>query len=277
MKSKFERYPGLALALKFIGHILLFVFLTLLTQIGGVVYLLSLLLAKRLGLKARRKKVLAFSALYLLATLLIVPLIAPLFGREKMKESKVVRAHSVFYKLANRNYVRPELNKAITAIAEDFEKRNEGIQLVYLDANFPFIDGFPLLPHLSHNDGKKVDVSLVYEKEGKISNKKPSVSGYGVFEGPTDREYDQIAVCKKAGKWQYDFPKYVNFGRINRKIEFSAKGTRDLARRITRQKEVGKLFIEPHLKTRLGLKSQKVRYHGCQAVRHDDHIHFQLR
>ena len=37
-----------------------------------------------------------------------------------------------------------------------------------------------------------------------------------------------------------------------------------------------KIFIEPHLKQRLGIKNQKVRFHGCGAVRHDDHIHLQI-
>ena len=42
-------------------------------------------------------------------------------------------------------------------------------------------------------------------------------------------------------------------------------------------KAIKKIFIEPHLKTRWGLKNyQKIRYHGCHAVRHDDHIHVQL-
>lgn len=39
---------------------------------------------------------------------------------------------------------------------------------------------------------------------------------------------------------------------------------------------IGKLFIEPHLKTRLKLTSNKIRFHGCQAVRHDDHMHVQM-
>ena len=30
-------------------------------------------------------------------------------------------------------------------------------------------------------------------------------------------------------------------------------------------------------KTRLLLTSDKIRFHGCQAVRHDDHIHVQLK
>jgi hypothetical protein len=150
--------------------------------------------------------------------------------------------------------------------------------MIYLDANFPFIDKFPLLPHLSHNDGKKVDVSLIYElPNGLLTNKKPSISGYGVYEKPTANGYDQNAVCKQRGNWQYDFPKYLTLGTINKDIEFSENGTRELANLILRQNSTGKLFIEPHLKKRLNLTNGKVRFHGCQAVRHDDHIHFQLK
>ncbi len=174
--------------------------------------------------------------------------------------------------------MRPELNIAINNIASEFEKKNSGIKLIYLDANFPFIDRFPLLPHLSHNDGKKIDIALIYENANRqLTNKKPSVSGYGVYEKPTNKEYNQIEVCKKRGNWQYDFPKYLTFGTINKELKFSKNGTENLANIIVEQNEIGKLFIEPHLKKRMNLKSKKVRFHGCQAVRHDDHIHFQLK
>ncbi|MBT9190554.1 hypothetical protein [Zobellia russellii] len=264
--------------MKIILHIIIFVLLTVLTQIGGIVYLITLFLVKKQSEKRRLKRIGVFAALYLLATFLIVPHSAPIFGREKIKESEFVEAHSFFYKLANRNYVRPELNKAIGIIASEFEQRNDGIKMIYLDANFPFIDKFPLLPHLSHNDGKKIDISLIYENQnGILTNKKPSISGYGAYEGPSEKEYNQIAVCKNKGNWQYDFPKYLTLGKINKDIKFSKKGTRDLSNLIVKQNQVGKLFIEPHLKQRLNLKNGKVRYHGCQAVRHDDHIHFQLK
>jgi len=224
------------------------------------------------------KRFVLVMSLYLFSTFFIVPQIAPLFGREKILESEYVKAHSVFYKLANRNYVRPQLNKSITKIAIEFGQDNSGIRLEYLDANFPFIDKFPLLPHLSHNDGKKVDICFIYQtKNGKLTNKKPSISGYGAYEEPLEREFNQTSVCLKQGSWQYDLPKHLTFGTINKDIEFSLKATKGLANIITQQKEIGKLFIEPHLKTRLNLRSEKVRFHGCQAVRHDDHIHFQLK
>jgi murein endopeptidase len=42
------------------------------------------------------------------------------------------------------------------------------------------------------------------------------------------------------------------------------------------QPTIGKIFIEPHLKTRLHLNSPKIRFHSCKAARHDDHVHVQI-
>ena len=46
---------------------------------------------------------------------------------------------------------------------------------------------------------------------------------------------------------------------------------------ILKQNEISKIFIEPHLKKRMNLKNPKIRFHGCRAVRHDDHIHLQIK
>ena len=46
---------------------------------------------------------------------------------------------------------------------------------------------------------------------------------------------------------------------------------------ILHQPNLGKVFIEPHLKDRMKLTNSKIRFHGCGAVRHDDHIHIQLK
>src|SRR5690606_839490 len=108
-------------------------------------------------------------------------------------------------------------------------------------------------------------------------NKKPSFSGYGIFEEPDSKEFNQAEYCKSHGYWQYGFTKYVSFGKINKSITFSEEANRVLILKICEQKEVGKVFIEPHLKVRMSLNNEKIRFHGCQAVRHDDHIHFQLK
>ena len=39
---------------------------------------------------------------------------------------------------------------------------------------------------------------------------------------------------------------------------------------------ISKLFLEPPMAESLSLKGQKLRFQGCRAARHDDHIHLQL-
>lgn len=258
--------------------IIIVVFLTIVTQIGGIIYLIAVLIVNRKSQRYRLKLLSVFALFYLIITILFVPIIAPIFGREKIKKLEHVEARTFITDLLNRNYVRPELNTSLQKIASGLNEKHDGIKLIYLDANFPFINKFPLLPHLSHNDGKKIDVSLIYNnEEGKLTNQKPSISGYGVYEGPKNGEYDQIERCLEKGKWQYDFPKYITFGTIYPNLTFSEKATKDLILEMLKQPSTGKIFIEPHLKTRLKLQHDKIRYHGCQAVRHDDHIHLQLK
>jgi hypothetical protein len=259
-------------------HFIIIILLTVFTQIGGILYLVSVLVIKSKSGNKRIKQFLTFLILYSFSTFLIVPHIAKLFGREKIKETEIIEANTFFTELLNRNYVKPTLNKILQKISIDFDKKQKGIKILYLDANFPFIDKFPLLPHLSHNDGKKIDLSLIYELEnGKITNKKPSISGYGVFEHPKKNEIKQFEICEEQGYWQYDFPKYLTFGKVNQEIQFSKNATKDLMNSILKQNEISKIFIEPHLKKRMNLKNPKIRFHGCRAVRHDDHIHLQIK
>jgi hypothetical protein len=214
-----------------------------------------------------------FIGLYLVTTFIIIPPLAQLCGREKIKNGKPTNYMSV---ILNRNYVKPELNVILSELESLASYENANIH--YLDANFPFLDGFPLLPHLSHNDGKKLDISLVYESpSGKLSDKQKSISGYGVFEGPQNGETDQISKCKDAGYFQYDFPKFLTFGHINKELKFSEKGTKLLLENIINFHPIEKVFIEPHLKQRLNIDHPKIRYHGCGAVRHEDHIHIQVK
>ena len=259
--------------LKAFFHLFVVVFLTALTQIGGVIYLISILVFR----KKKRFKYFFFFGIYLACTFFVVPTVAPFFGREKIHNSELIQARSVFYTLANRNYVRPEMNVLLSQISSEVIQKHSNVKIVYLDANFPFFDRFPLLPHLSHNDGKKLDISLVYELDGNLTHQKPSVSGYGVFEGPKPLEYNQIKKCLARGNWQYDMQKYVTLGTLHKGLKFSEKGTKALLQSILKQPTLGKVFIEPHLKYRLGLSHPKIRFHGCQAVRHDDHIHIQLK
>lgn len=258
---------------KFFLRLLWVIFLTVVTQIGGVIYIIAFLCYRRHLIK----RSFAFVVIYLIATLGIVPYIAPVFGREKIKTNETIKIHMLFTTLANRNYVVPQVNNVLLDVSKELSKTYPEIEIHCLDANFPFFDGFPLPPHLSHKDGKKLDVSLFYnDKNGKFTNRKPSISGYGAFESPKQTEYDQITVCKQKGYWQYDFPKYLTLGTIHDDLEFSEKTTRKFLQMITTHPSISKVFIEPHLRDRMNIKHAKLRYHGCRAVRHDDHIHLQV-
>jgi len=153
-----------------------------------------------------------------------------------------------------------------------------GTVVNYLDAGFPLFNGYPLTPHLSHNDGKKIDIALFYidKQSGKPSNHTPSPIGYGVYEEPLSNEINQPFICQQNGNWQYGF--LQNLVSQNKKSDFTfdEERTRSVCNYFTSDSSIEKIFIEPHLKTRLKLSSNKVRYHGCGAVRHDDHIHIQV-
>ncbi len=253
--------------------IIFFAVLTVTTQIGGVAFLLARLLSKISVF--RSKGILLFLFSYTFLSFGVVPLVAPLFGRVQVVNNDKVKPTSYLTVLLNRNYVRPELNDLLSSVALNLPDR---IELRYLDANFPFIDGFPLLPHLSHNDGKKIDLSFIYTgADGKLSNKKPSRSGYGVFEHPSSEEFDQTETCLSQGYWQYDYPKYLTFGVPNDDLIYSNEGTKVLLTAILQEKVTGKVFIERHLRDRMGMKDNRLRFQGCRAVRHDDHIHIQLK
>ncbi len=258
---------------KWFFNLLWIVVLTILTQVGGILYAITFLIYRRQLIK----RWLVFTGLYLICTFVLIPYIAPIFGREKIKTNKTIKVHMLLTSLTNRNYVVPEVNNVLTNVSIELKDKYPDLEIHCLDANFPFLNRFPLLPHLSHDDGKKLDLSLIYKNEEEIiTNDKPSVSGYGIFEEPRTKEYDQIEICKSKGYWQYDISKYMTLGKTNTSITLSEKGTTLLLEAILTQSSISKVFIEPHVRTRLGITHAKLRYHGCQAVRHDDHIHLQV-
>ena len=262
--------------MKLILHLVFIGFLTITTQIGGIVHIIAIFINSKTKLKNRWYRFLSFVFLYLLTTFVITPQIAPLFGREKITNNPYVQNHFFITTLCNRNYVKPKLNQSLQTIGKQLQHTYPNLQVIYLDANFPFINKFPLFPHLSHSDGKKIDLSFIYKNANNSLNKKPSTSGYGVFEKPTKLENNKTNYCKQKGYWQYDLTKYMTFGTFNNNLKFSAKATRYFIKLILQQPTTQKIFIEPHLKKRMKLKNPKIRFHGCQAVRHDDHIHLQI-
>jgi hypothetical protein len=132
---------------------------------------------------------------------------------------------------------------------------------------------------LSHNDGKKLDLSFCYvdSKTNLPTNDCPSFIGYGICEEPLPTENNTPDFCAANGNWQYNLMRRIVPQGNKQHFRFDALKTRSLVNGFASQHGIGKIFIEPHLKTRLSLVSDKIRFHGCQAVRHDDHIHVQLK
>ncbi len=274
------------MAVKLLLRALVFILLKLLTQVGGVIYLLSILLWGLWSPKVKTKLQLValksglFLSLYLITTFLIVPPVAEFFGRVPLPlaETHHLKPLNRLTCLLNRNYVRPRLRDCAFAVAEDMNTKHPGTALSYLDANLPFISGFPLVPHWSHNDGRKLDLAFCYldSKTGRELNASPSFIGYGVSEGPRPGEENKTEFCEEKG--------YLQYGLLNKIVPqwgkddfvFDSVRTKSMVELLVAQKDIRKAFIEPHLRARLGLNSDKIRFHGCHAVRHDDHLHIEM-
>jgi hypothetical protein len=225
-------------------------------------------------------KIFSFLALYSFVTFLIVPSLAKLSGRVPLPVTQTdnLRPLNFLTCFLNRHYVRPELKQIAMDVAKQMSDKFPGTVINYLDANFPFINNFPLIPHLSHNDGKKLDVAFCYidRKTGKISDDAPSFIGYGVCEEPEPGEINTADACAEQGQWQYSLMMKIIPQRNKKNFTFDMVRTKALVNLFASNPEVEKIFIEPHLKSRMKLTSNKIRFHGCHAVRHDDHIHIQI-
>ncbi len=241
-------------------HLTLFVFLTLLTQLGGLAWLLALFFKKRALVFLIAYSTMAISSLA----------VAPMLGREPISciSDTPLKMQSLMYCAMNRQYVTPELKGVLLDFSENMQNEFPGTTTLVLDANFPFISGFPLLPHLSHNDGRKADLAFFYENQGRyLPGVTKSPIGYFAFEdGPSNCPNNTITLRWNMAFLQEFWPDYhLEPRRMTAALGLLNDDTR-----------VGKVFLEPHLKSSFAKSSSKIRFQGCRAARHDDHIHIQL-
>ena len=264
-----------------LGQFLLFLVLTLLTQIGGLVWLVVRLFRKWKHLSAI-SSILLFIVTYSAATY-AVTFVAPVFGRVALSclssSDDNFHVRSPIFCALNRNYVTPQMKQAVIALADHMAQAFPGTKTLALDGNFPFVDGFPLLPHLSHSDGRKLDIAFYYkDKDGvPLNGQTKSPIGYFAFEQP--RPGDPLPCAGRNDvltfRWDLNFlqalfpPLKLDEQRTKEAIHWlSTSGT-----------EIGveKIFVEPHLAARMGEANDAIRFQGCRAARHDDHIHIQVK
>lgn len=263
------------------GHLLAVLCLTVLTQIGGAVWLLALMLRRRWPGGGRASFPLVFLALYAVATCATQQFV-PLAGRVALPcfpaSDATLSVRSPLFCVLNRNYVTPEMAQAAQAYAGHMAEVFPGTKTLALDANFPFLVGFPLLPHLSHDDGRKLDLAFYYEDDaGSFRNGETrSPVGYFAFEQPDAGSPQPCASRRRLLTLRWDMD-WLQGALPAWRLE--AKRMREGLRWLSSEgveKGIGKIFVEPHVAARLGVSSDRIRFQGCRAARHDDHIHIQL-
>lgn len=261
-------------------------FLTVLTEVGGAILVFSTLVVwsyfpiGRLGtMRSVLVNAIAFIVIYLAVCILLVPQVAPLYGRVELpcyaKEGQAYAALTPLTCLFNRHYAVPEAHEALAVMAEDVNRAQPGTVISYLDAGFPFFDGFPLLPHLSHRNGRDIDLAYFYlSAAGRyLPGEARSPIGYFGFEQPRAGAGRPCAAEKgfRTLRWDLDWlqwllPAYrLDEARTAEMLSWLVlEGPRH---------GVTGLIIEPHMSDRLGVHSQLIRFQGCKAARHDDHVH----
>ncbi len=241
-------------------HVITVIALTVMTQLGGLAWLIGLPFKRRFLVFVLAYTVLSLSAYW----------VAPSFGRVPIPchSGGAYQMQSKMYCMLNRQYVVPELQAVLVDLAADMNQKYPGTKTLILDGSFPYFTGFPLLPHLSHDDGHKVDIAYYYSgPAGYKAGVTKSPIGYFAFEdGPTDCPKRRLTLRWDLTWLQGLWPDL----RLERDRMINALNVlRDDIR-------VKKIFIEPHLREKLGVRSAKFRFQGCRAARHDDHIHVQL-
>ena len=142
-----------------IGHIAVVSGLTVLTQIGGVLWILNFgFFSFKKKEIAFWKRLLSYAGLYILSTLFIVPRIAQLNGRVALPlfETEHLAPHNLITPFLNRHYVKPLLKEQLEGIAIEMNAGNSKLRVSYLDANFPFLMDSPCCHILAITTAEKL-------------------------------------------------------------------------------------------------------------------------
>lgn len=184
-------------------------------------------------------------------------------------DSGPLRPQSRGYCLLERHYVRAAPRKALILAAARLQARFPGSAVRYMEASWP-LGVRPMPPHLSHGNGRQIDLALFYvDLRGRPLPRPPTRSGYGAYEPPLkDADRRCTGATKRSPKIDAPDPP------SERQWRLDEARTANLIRLLVADPHVRRVFIEPHLKARLRLSGLgKVRFAGCGAARHDDHIH----
>ena len=134
-----------------------------------------------------------------------------------------------------------------------------------------------MLPHLSHDDGRKLDLAFYYGADEYLPGETPSPLGYWGFHEP-DAKLPKICNEDNFLTLRWDMNWFQSFVRDDLTLDSARTAT--MLRWLAKEGAKGgveKILLEPHLRTRFSLPASMVRFQGCRAARHDDHVHLQIK
>ncbi|MFZ1469760.1 MAG: hypothetical protein WAT09_12395 [Paracoccaceae bacterium] len=254
--------------MKAVGHALAIAALTALTAltgVGGVAWAVAL---------AYRRGIMGFVSAFILAYGLLfgaVQVLAPQLGRVPLPcTGTVLRMQSPLYCLTLRNFVTTEMRDLARDTAATMARDYPGTVTLALDGGYP-VGWVPMLPHLSHDDGEKLDLAFYYTDAQGLYQPGQTASPIGYFAFETLDVPDACPPAWPTLRWDMRWVRPAL-----RDLTLDRDRTAALVRVLLADPRVAKVFVGPPLAARLGLSGDKLRFQGCRAARHDDHIHLQL-
>lgn len=186
------------------------------------------------------------------------------------RSEPALQAANVAYCRRERHWVTPNGQAMLRDVAQRVAAAHPGSVVMYMEASWPSGER-PMPPHLSHGDGREIDVALFYEaRDGEPLPRPPTASGYYAFEPRRARDADPCAGRARPGN-NSDPP-------ANRAWRLDEARTRTLIRALLDDPRVRRLLLEPHMKARLGFAGEdRIRFPGCNTLRHDGHVHVDVR
>jgi len=194
-----------------------------------------------------------------------------------------LRMQSLLYCALNRHRIAPDPGDYGLCLARAMHVERPGPITLAADANSPFLDGFPLLPHLSQDDvsqddAHKLDPAYFYrDLEGvyKMGNTK-SPDRYRAFANPTPcAARPSVRRDETLTRW-WDMGW---FGDFRRKLALARHTTAPGVHCLTHHVPAGKsetTLPERRLANTLGMTHPRITFRGRRAARHDEQTHIQM-
>lgn len=263
--------------------------LTVLTQTSGILlWVMSPLLARFRDKLAKAGApfaglvfaIVIFIVLFLVNNLAVMPGLAALAERVPLRcfsSETSLQPASKWTCLLSRHYVTPALKTKLEDVASELNKKDPSQIVYFLDAGFPFDFDLPMLPHLSHRNGRAIDLAYAYQREtpmGFVPSEPPSPIGYWKYEGPNRDETQPCRGKMSALRWDMEWLQETMADTVMDRVR-----TRAMIHALLDDKTgapLTRMFIETHLAERLELVDPRVRFQGCSAARHDDHFHVEI-